>query len=89
MKNRNFSKVIIIFGIFFFWSVGSVAAFTRDLQSTTDPYTLIAEVNALRISNGLQPYTTNSTLMAVAQAHSDYQASISTVTHYSSDGSRP
>ena len=63
--------------------------FARDPKPATDAYTLIAEVNALRTANGLPPYTINATLMAVAQAHSDYQASISTVTHYGADGSRP
>lgn len=58
-------------------------------RPATDAYTLIAEVNALRTSNGLAPYTINATLMAVAQAHSDYQAQTRTVTHYSADGSRP
>lgn len=61
----------------------------RDLQPATDALTLIAEVNALRASNGLPPYTVNATLMAVAQAHADYQASIGTATHYSADGSQP
>ena len=71
--------------------VGSLAttALAPDPQPATDPYTLIAEVNALRINNGLQPYAINATLMAVAQAHSDYQAQTGTVTHYGADGSRP
>ena len=66
-----------------------VHVFARDPKPALDAYTLIAEVNALRAVNGLAPYTINATLMSVAQAHSDYQASIGTVTHYSADGSRP
>ncbi len=50
---------------------------------------VIAEVNALRATYGLPPYNTHSTLMAVAQGHSDYQASIETVTHTGANGSRP
>jgi hypothetical protein len=68
---------------------GVSARAARDPKPALDAYTLIAEVNALRAANGLPPYAINATLMAVAQAHSDYQASISTVTHYSADGSRP
>ncbi len=64
-------------------------ALAPDPKPVTDAYTLIAEVNALRATNGLPAYTVNATLMAVAQAHSDFQASISTVTHYSADGSHP
>ena len=50
---------------------------------------LITEVNALRASNGLQPYTIDGSLMAQAQAHSDYQASIGELTHTRADGSSP
>ncbi len=50
---------------------------------------LIAEVNALRAANGLPLYQIDSTLTAIAQAHSDYQASIGTVTHDGPGGSRP
>lgn len=50
---------------------------------------LIAEVNALRAANGLPAYDVDPILMQIAQAHSDYQASIGTVTHYGADGSRP
>ena len=50
---------------------------------------LINEVNSLRISNGLPAYQINQTLMLIAQNHSDYQASISSITHYGPDGSRP
>lgn len=54
-----------------------------------DAYDLIAEVNALRASNGLPAYNTDSILMQIAQAQSDYQASIGTNTHYGADGARP
>lgn len=52
-------------------------------------YDLISEVNALRAANGLAPYNIDPILMAVAQAHTDYQVSIGSTTHYSADGSRP
>jgi LysM repeat protein len=54
-----------------------------------DGYTLIAEVNSLRAAHGLPGYNVHPILMQIAQAHSAYQASIGTVTHYGADGSRP
>jgi len=42
---------------------------------------LIAAVNALREASGLTELQTDPILMSVAQAHSDYQASIGQVTH--------
>ena len=56
---------------------------------TVSAYDLINAVNALRASRGLPAYSINSTLMSVAQAHSDYQAAIGTVTHYGPGGTRP
>ncbi len=53
-------------------------------QSAND---LISEVNALRASYGLDPYTVDSTLMTLAQEHSEYQASIHQTTHDRADGS--
>lgn len=50
---------------------------------------VIAEVNALRASNGLPPYEVNSILMAIAQSHAEYMASSGVMTHYGADGSRP
>ncbi|MBN1146985.1 MAG: LysM peptidoglycan-binding domain-containing protein [Anaerolineales bacterium] len=52
-------------------------------------YDLIAAVNQLRASNGLPAYQVNAALMAAAQAHSNYQASIGSVTHSGSGGTRP
>lgn len=42
---------------------------------------LIAEVNALRVANGLPPYTVSPILMGTAQAQADYMAAIGSVTH--------
>lgn len=42
---------------------------------------LIAEVNALRVANGLPPYTVNSILMQVAQDQANYMAATGQVTH--------
>lgn len=54
-----------------------------------DGYQVISLVNQLRAANGLPEYQINSALMAAAQAHSDYQASIGSVTHTGAGGSRP
>ena len=92
MKNRYFVRIALSLGLFAFlfsFGFGEAIASAPDPQPDTDPYALVAEVNALRVNSGLQPYTVNATLMAVAQAHADYQAATGTVTHYSADGSRP
>jgi LysM repeat protein len=47
----------------------------------------IAQVNALRATYGLAPFISNSVLMASAQTHREYQASIETFTHAGADGS--
>jgi len=62
---------------------------TTGAPSKQEAYDLIAEVNALRADNGLPPYRIDPILMAVAQAHTDYQVAAGTTTHYSPDGSRP
>ena len=61
----------------------------RGQGQSYDPYTLIAEVNALRAANGLPELIPDPILMAVSQAHADYMASLGSVTHYSADGTRP
>ncbi len=53
------------------------------------PQELIQRVNALRAQNGLPPYQTNAILMSVAQAHSEYQASIHQGTHIGPYGDHP
>ncbi len=50
---------------------------------------LIQLVNQLRAANGLPAYQVNRALMAAAQAHSEYQASIGSVTHSGPGGTRP
>jgi uncharacterized protein YkwD/LysM repeat protein len=50
---------------------------------------LIDAVNSLRASHGLPPYSPNSILMSLAQIQAEYNLSIGTITHTSSDGLRP
>jgi hypothetical protein len=54
-----------------------------------DASALIAEVNALRASYGQPPYEVDYSLMAAAQAHSEYQAELGTWTHTGAGGTRP
>jgi LysM repeat protein len=56
---------------------------------SSDPYDVIAAVNAVRAANGLPPYKVNDALMAAAQAHSEYQANLGSLTHSGADGSTP
>ncbi len=59
---------------------------TREILSAAE---VISSINAYRTQNGLPAYETNSKLMAAAQAQSDYQASIGSVTHTGPGGNRP
>lgn len=54
-----------------------------------DAYQVIALVNQVRASYGLPALQAHSALMAAAQGHSDYQASIGTATHSGKGGSSP
>jgi len=51
-----------------------------------DPYAVVAAVNAFRTSQGLPALQIDNALMAAAQAHSNYQASVRTVTHTGAGG---
>ncbi len=59
------------------------------LAAVEDAYQVVAAVNAFRTSQGLPALQIDNALMAAAQAHSDYQASISQVTHTGAGGTRP
>ena len=48
---------------------------------------VIAAVNQVRAANGLPAYQVDGSLMASAQAHSEYQASIGSITHTGRGGS--
>jgi uncharacterized protein YkwD len=56
-------------------------------KSAGSPSALIQAVNAVRSANGLAPFQVNSALMAAAQAHSEYQASIDSTSHTGKGGS--
>jgi len=81
--------VLLVLAALTFFTSTSADAGTENQPAGTTVYELINAVNDLRISQGLPPYAINSILMSVAQAQSDYQASIGSVTHYGPSGSRP
>lgn len=57
-------------------------------QAAVTPSDLMAAVQALRTSQGVAAFTVDAAIMAAAQAHSEYQASIGTYSHYGPGGSR-
>ncbi|MEA3351827.1 MAG: CAP domain-containing protein [Chloroflexota bacterium] len=63
------------------WGVAPTAA------QASDAYSIVAAVNDFRTANGLPALQIDNSLMAAAQAHSDYQASIGQVTHIGAGGS--
>ncbi|MCJ7520178.1 MAG: LysM peptidoglycan-binding domain-containing protein [Anaerolineaceae bacterium] len=65
---------------------------TKVQSAAPSPYDLIAAVNALRVSQGLNPVEIDNALMASAQGQADYLASISPNVgdgHSGPGGSRP
>jgi LysM repeat protein len=70
------------------WKASAAEPAFKPLPASS-PAEVIAGINNYRASLGLPAYTTNSTLMQLAQAQSDYQASISDVTHTGPGGTRP
>ncbi|GAB4477373.1 MAG: hypothetical protein Kow0088_16180 [Anaerolineales bacterium] len=81
---------MLLFALAFLLAVNGGTPFaSAKALSKGDPYQVIALVNQVRASYGLPPLQANSALMAAAQGHSDYQASIATVTHSGKGGSSP
>lgn len=57
------------------------AKFARSADLQSSPNDLIAEVNALRVANGLLPYTVSPILMQIAQEQASFMAATGQVTH--------
>lgn len=75
--------VLLALGTTFLWPVQPARAQAGSADE------LIAAVNTLRAANGLEPLAANPLLMGIAQAHSEYQASIGEATHTGVNGSTP
>jgi len=84
-KMRKVCSLFIIIG--FVWWLG-MDVMTSSAQASSS-YDVIAAVNDFRAAYGLPALKTDPILMSIAQTHSDYQASISTVTHNGPGGSSP
>jgi LysM repeat protein len=83
--HRHTLRILIILIVLAGFSLPLKKASARPYGAT--PYDLIATVNELRASYSLPALQINDTLMASAQAHSDYQAFIGYGTHYGTNGS--
>jgi LysM repeat protein len=86
MKCKN---ICICGPLAFFLLLASLVGVVKSRAQGGDAYALIDAVNTLRINNGLPPYEINNILMSIAQAHSNYQAAIGSVTHIGAGGTRP
>lgn len=82
--------------VFLYWLMGMVIILflltpkpPSSLAAPDGAQGLIAAVNNLRTSRGLAPYTTNASLMASAQGHSNYMAANNVITHTGAGGTRP
>ena len=84
-RNKIFSLLIAVL-IFFSGSFSAASDAAAQVYTAND---LISAVNTFRADYDLPAYEIDSSLMAIAQEHSEYQASIQTLTHERADGSGP
>ena len=85
MYRRFIPLVVIIFSIILALSGLSSRAYAAP-SFADSAYDLINAVNALRGSNGLPAYSSNSILMYTAQNQADFMAANEMVTHYGPGG---
>ena len=83
-----FKKSIFLFTIFISLTLSVTPAAAKPTAVVTDAFSLIAEVNNLRTSNGLPAYTVSAILMATAQGQAEYM-SVNGVSHIGPGGTRP
>ncbi len=76
---------LVLLGVLILASTGASEAQAQASSASE----VVAAVNEFRAAHGLPPLQVDPILMSVAQAHSDYQASIQTVTHTGPGGTRP
>jgi uncharacterized protein YkwD len=68
---------------------GITPTFAAPPAQSGDAALVIELINQLRAEYGLAPYVVHQTLMAVAQAHAEYEAAYDILSHTGADGSRP
>ncbi len=81
--------VLIAWMVMCFGGFGRLPIGSAKATGKGDAYQVIALVNQVRASYGLPALQAHSSLMAAAQGHSDYQASIGSITHSGKGGSTP
>lgn len=90
MSLRSHLKLtLIVMALISCSGVAFAPAIDTDAASSPSASEVIAQINQYRTQNGLPAYRVNSSLMSSAQAQSDHQAAINSVTHTGPGGSRP
>jgi len=86
MKYRRLMRFLAVLVLAASWLLPGAQAVQAQTGSAMD---LVNAVNAYRANYDLAPYVVDAKLMTIAQAHSDYQASIGKITHERADGKTP
>ncbi|GAB4488653.1 MAG: hypothetical protein OHK0031_12500 [Anaerolineales bacterium] len=81
-------SLLLVFCLLMAASPALAAAPAAPRRVDTDPYSLIAAVNALRAASGLPAYSVNPILMAIAQQQAEFM-SVNGVSHDGYGGTRP
>lgn len=90
MRKLTLTILLLVFTLVLSGTPQAIRAAAPRAPQPSTAAELIQEVNALRTSRGLPPYQTHPILMAIAQGHAEYMASISmSNVHIDAQGRRP